>query len=162
MRGRDTITAVRSLICRINELLPRQVAALAVVAAVAAAMPASEGAAAPVAAVTSARGAVLATEGCTHGIRRPKTIVFFCGDAGAYLTNLRWSRWGGSVAVGTGVYTVKLCEPDCASGGVSTAAVTVHLYRRRSCPDRSHLYYHRATMIETSGRRVGQAVPCPF
>jgi len=110
----------------------------------------------------SARDAVLATEGCTHGIRRPKTIVFFCGDAGAYLTSLRWSRWGGRIAVGTGVYTVKLCEPDCASGGVSTARVTVHLYRRRSCSGRSHLYYHRATMIEAGGRRVAQGVPFPF
>jgi len=106
--------------------------------------------------------AILATENCTNGIRRPKTIVFYCGDAGEMLTNLRWSRWGGIVAVGTGVWSVKLCDPDCATGGISKTNVTVRLYKRRSCPERSHRYYRRATIIPSAGKRAKRSIPCPF
>lgn len=105
---------------------------------------------------------VLATEKCSYGIRRPKLVILACGDGGAWLGALRWRRWGGSVAVGSGVYGHKLCEPDCASGGVQEVPATIRFYRRRACPDRTHLYYHSVTVIEASGARHRWALPCPL
>lgn len=106
--------------------------------------------------------AVLATQNCRYGIRRPKQIVFFCADNGGWVNRLRWSRWGGRIATGTGSYSEKLCVPDCATGGISTFFVRVRLYSRRSCPGRSHRYYQRATLIDQSGRRLARTVPCPL
>src|SRR4051812_37555440 len=82
--------------------------------------------------------AVLVSKCGAPGVQRPKEIIFTCGDAGLLVRSLRWSRWGGRVAVGTGVQRVKVCVPDCATGGVRSTAVTVHLYKRRACPGRSH------------------------
>lgn len=104
---------------------------------------------------------VLATQNCRYGIRRPKQIIFFCGDGGGWANGLRWSRWGGRVATGTGSYSEKLCVPDCATGGISTTSVRIRLYRRRACPETSHLYYRRATLIDSGGRRFARTVPCP-
>ena len=105
---------------------------------------------------------VLATQNCRYGIRRPKQIVFFCADNGGWVNRLRWARWGGRIATGSGRYSEKLCVPDCATGGLSTYAVRIRLYSRRWCPGRSHRYYRQATLIDPSGRRFARDVPCPL
>lgn len=136
-------------------------AALAAVAALAApSTVGSKSATAPPA--SHASRIVLATEKCRYGIRRPKLVILACGDGGIWLRDLRWRRWGGPVAVGYGTYGYKLCEPDCATGGFREIAATVRFHRRRECPDRTHLYYRRVTVIEGSGARHGWGIPCPY
>lgn len=105
---------------------------------------------------------VLATQGCTHGIRRPTSIVFTCADAGLRASGLRWRSWGGQVAVGSGVLHEKLCVPSCAEGGSRSRPMTIHLYRRRKCPGRRHLYYRSATFVFADGSRSKASAPCPF
>lgn len=105
---------------------------------------------------------VLATEKCRYGIRRPKFVILACGDGGMWLNDLRWRRWGGPVAVGSGIYGHNLCEPSCATGGSQEVAATVRFYRRRECPDRTHLYYRRVTVIEAGGARHRWGIPCPY
>ncbi len=105
---------------------------------------------------------MLATQNCRYGIRRPKAIVFACGDGNWLVNRLRWSRWGGRVAIGTGIERQKSCDPSCAAGRIVSQPVTVRLYRRRACAGRTHLYYRSATLVYNSGRRAAVSVPCPY
>src|SRR3954470_5947593 len=104
---------------------------------------------------------VLATQSCSSGRPRPTRIVFACADFGLYVDHLRWSSWGGRVAVGRGIYHFNDCDPACVSGHFHMLGATLHLFTRRTCPDRTHLYYQRATMIRSDGRRERGFVGCP-
>ena len=46
----------------------------------------------------------------------PSSIVLACGDGNVSLTDLHWSSWTATGAVGSGEFTHNLCEPDCADG----------------------------------------------
>jgi hypothetical protein len=75
---------------------------------------------------------------------------------------MRWSAWGGRVAVAHGEQFANDCDPACVSGTFHKTAVTVHLYKRRACPGRSHLYYRDATIIDPAGHRTGEGMSCPY
>ena len=75
------------------------------------------------------------------GVQRPREIVLTCGDAGLLVQHMRWSTWGGRVAIARGDQFANDCDPACVSGTFHKTRVTVHLYKRRACPGRSHLYY---------------------
>jgi len=47
---------------------------------------------------------------------KPKRITIACGDAGIWLSKLKWSSWGSSNAKGAGTYNQNDCTPDCADG----------------------------------------------
>jgi hypothetical protein len=49
------------------------------------------------------------------------------GDSTAFLSNMRWSTWSGTEAVGTGVYKIDDCQPNCAAGTVYAVATVVTL-----------------------------------
>lgn len=95
------------------------------------------------------------------GVQRPRQIVFACADAGLRVEQLRWSNWGGRVAIGRGVQMANDCEPSCVAGHFHATAVTLHLYKRRFCPGRSHLYYLKATFITANGQRSPGRLGCP-
>ena len=38
------------------------------------------------------------------------------GDSTAFLSNMTWTTWSGTKAVGTGAYKLDDCRPDCAAG----------------------------------------------
>jgi hypothetical protein len=48
--------------------------------------------------------------------QRPEQLTKFCADAGVYVYNIKWERWGYNGAEGSGTYSEKLCEPSCAEG----------------------------------------------
>jgi hypothetical protein len=105
---------------------------------------------------------VLATQSCKVGRQRPTRIILACADVGLYVDHLRWSSWGGRVAVGRGVYHFNDCEPSCVAGHFHTLGATIHLFARRACPGGTHLYYQRATIIRSDGRRERDVVACPL
>jgi hypothetical protein len=117
--------------------------------------------AAPPRGLAQSGGAVLASQSCKDGRQRPTRIVFACADFGLYVDHLRWSSWGGRVAVGRGVYHFNDCVPACVSGHFHTLGATVRLFTRRACPGRTHRYYRRATIIRSDGRRERGFVGCP-
>jgi hypothetical protein len=49
------------------------------------------------------------------------------GDSTAFLASMKWSTWSGTEAVGTGVYKLDDCRPNCAAGHVYAVATTVTL-----------------------------------
>jgi hypothetical protein len=48
--------------------------------------------------------------------QRPEQLTKFCADAGVYIDNIKWERWGYNGAEGSGTYSENLCEPSCAEG----------------------------------------------
>jgi hypothetical protein len=104
--------------------------------------------------------AVLATQSCRVGVQRPTRIVFTCADVGAYIDHLRWTTWSGRVAIGSGSFHYNDCDPSCAGGHFHSLAARIRLYRRRACPERTHLYYRDATLI-TPGNASASVSPAP-
>ncbi len=48
--------------------------------------------------------------------QRPEQLTKFCADAGVYIYDIKWQKWGYNGAEGTGKYSENLCEPSCAEG----------------------------------------------
>jgi hypothetical protein len=44
------------------------------------------------------------------------SVLFLTYDGAVVVRSLRWSRWGGTVAHATGVYSASNCNPSCATG----------------------------------------------
>ena len=76
-------------------------------------------------------GRVYAPQRCERPRVRPTQIILTCADAGIFVNDLDWARWGGRRATGSGVLNVKRCDPDCAGGGVDRYPVGVELYKIR-------------------------------
>ena len=102
---------------------------------------------APPAAVASALAGgtvgVVGVEGAV-GVR-PETIDV---AADATLEDLSWERWDSSGAEGTGTFSVRDCDPTCASGGRDEHAATVRLSAPRLCGRAT--YFDRAR-VELDG-----------
>jgi hypothetical protein len=49
------------------------------------------------------------------------------GDGTAYLYNMTWQTWSGTKAVGTGIYGINGCNPDCATGHIYKVPAVVTL-----------------------------------
>jgi hypothetical protein len=109
---------------------------------------------------TLAGGPVYGVQSCTKPRVRPTEIVFQCGDAGSYMQHIHWRRWGGSVAVGTGVYSEKTCVPDCATGPLRTHHATVWLGSIGRCSGHGTKRFYRRAKV--SGVRHGFGAQCPL
>jgi hypothetical protein len=49
------------------------------------------------------------------------------GDSTTFLSNMTWTTWSGTEAVGTGTYKINDCSPNCAAGHVYPVATVVTL-----------------------------------
>lgn len=47
------------------------------------------------------------------------------GDSTAFLSGMTWQSWTASEAIGTGMYKLDDCQPDCAQGTVHAVPVVV-------------------------------------
>ena len=66
------------------------------------------------------RGTLLYRPGCTPGCP-------LSGDSTAILAKMTWRTWSASQAVGTGIYELDGCNPDCAAGPVYKVPAVVTL-----------------------------------
>jgi serine/threonine protein kinase, bacterial len=49
---------------------------------------------------------------------RPTEVTSeYCGEGGADLDHMSWSKWGPDGAEGTGYFSFNTCQPNCAAGG---------------------------------------------
>jgi len=87
---------------------------------------------------------------CSSEQFKPHRITIACGDAGIWLSKLKWSRWNATSATGTGTYNQNNCTPDCASGHVKTYPVKVSLSKPKTCAGQSHLAFKQAALTFTS------------
>jgi hypothetical protein len=87
---------------------------------------------------------------CEYPEYKPETIMIYCGDGGAYISKIRWSKWSQDGAEGTGEYFRNLCEPDCADGKIVHAPVKVSL--SDLTPHKGRFYLRTLDMSSTSGK----------
>jgi hypothetical protein len=66
-------------------------------------------------------------------VQRPSVLPV---GTDAQVTQLRWTGWGGATATGQGTIPVNDCKPDCSSGTVRPAVVTVIASKLRTCASR--------------------------
>jgi hypothetical protein len=74
----------------------------------------------------------LAAEQSLNGTfyREPACGGYGCalsGDSTAFLSNMTWSTWSGTEAVGAGAYKLDDCQPNCAAGTVYAVTTVVTL-----------------------------------
>ena len=58
-----------------------------------------------------------------------RSLCVLSGDSTAFISKMTWTTWSATKAVGTGLYVLNNCTPDCASG---------HLYRVPAVATFSH------------------------
>ncbi|MEV6652548.1 hypothetical protein [Streptomyces sp. NPDC051219] len=96
---------------------------------------------------------------------RPGDFLLACGDGNNRLTTLRWSDWGPTAAVGTGVDMVNDCQPYCAAGKFHSYPVTVKLDRPETWEKRPELqHFTRIQLVYTDDKpqRTPQEVTYPL
>ena len=87
---------------------------------------------------------------CEYPAYTPETIMIYCGDGGAYISQIKWKTWGKDGATGTGEYYRNLCEPNCADGQIVHAPVRVRL--GELTPRNGKYYFRTLDMSSLSGK----------
>lgn len=77
----------------------------------------------PPKAITPARTVLYDCAG--HAESHPSELVLACADAGDILIGMHWHGWGNGRAYADGYEQVKLCVPNCASGGTKNFAAII-------------------------------------
>lgn len=97
---------------------------------------------------------------------RPSTL-WLSGDGTLEVYRVRWSRWGGRVAVGTGVAKYHGCLPFCFNAPRHSVTVTVRLWNVVNCleafddgPFRDQDFYNRVTLY--TRHRTAISGPNPY
>jgi hypothetical protein len=70
----------------------------------------------------------LYTFNCELSEQKPNLIFQYCADGGAYLYKIKWQKWSPYGSTGTGIYSVNMCEPNCAEGTRKEVPVTIALF----------------------------------
>lgn len=85
-----------------------------------------------------------------YPVYKPKTILIYCGDGGAYIDKINWIKWSKDGATGTGEYFRNLCEPSCSDGKMVHAPVHVHL--SELTPRKGKFYLRTLEMTSLTGK----------
>ena len=84
---------------------------------------------------------------CETAEYKPVSITLTCADGGVFVEKIQWVTWSQDGAMGTGIYSENLCEPNCAEGTRVTAPVSLTL---SNLTEQSGKYYLRTLDIATS------------
>ncbi|MGW2845737.1 hypothetical protein [Streptomyces sp. NPDC001274] len=119
-------------------------------------LPASASAAAPPSAAATApsheTARVVAIDCSSNPQVRPGDFLLACGDGNNRLTNIHWSHWGPSSALGTALDNVNDCQPYCAAGTFHAYPVIVRLDGPESSRARPDVQrFTRITLVYTDG-----------
>jgi len=53
---------------------------------------------------------------CESAEYKPESITLTCADGGELIRSITWTTWTSKSASGTGIYSINLCNPNCAEG----------------------------------------------
>ena len=56
------------------------------------------------------------TYDCEFPVQRPEQIMLTCADGGMIVIDIKWRTWNSKEAIGSGIYSQNMCEPNCAEG----------------------------------------------
>jgi len=87
---------------------------------------------------------------------RPDTFLLACGDGNNRLISLRWTQWGATSAVGSGLDSVNDCLPYCAAGTFHSYPVEIRLDRPQSWQKHPGIQrFNRLRLVYTHGTPAG-------
>ncbi len=90
-------------------------------------------------------------EGAVTSYRHTKpSNVALSADGTLWASHVKWSKWGGNVAVGRGLREKHGCTPSCGQAPVHMAHVKVELSDIVQCGSRA--YYNKAMLYRLDGR----------
>jgi hypothetical protein len=96
-----------------------------------------------------------------YGHVKPSNVPL-SADGTLWASHVKWSAWGGRVAVGRGLGEEHGCTPSCGQAPIQTARVRVKLYDVVQCG--TEAYYDKATLYRLNGRVFARSrfnwVPC--
>lgn len=81
----------------------------------------------PVKKVTQIKPTEVLAFSCEFIVARPTEVTPNCADFGIAIADIKWEVWRASGAVGTGVYFVNDCTPNCAEGKVLQSPISINL-----------------------------------
>jgi len=84
---------------------------------------------------------------CETALHKPESITIACADGGIFVEEIKWSTWSQEGAIGSGIFSENLCEPNCAEGSRVTAPVNLTL---SNLTEQKGKYYLRTLDIVTS------------
>ena len=64
---------------------------------------------------------------CGSLVNQPESITLTCADGGELIHSITWTSWTSKSASGTGIYSINLCNPNCAEGEIVEAKVNLKL-----------------------------------
>ena len=84
---------------------------------------------------------------CETSEFKPEIIMIMCADGGIYVENIKWSTWSKDGAIGTGIFSENICNPNCSEGRRVIAPVVLTL---TNLTEHKGKYYLRTLDINTS------------
>ncbi len=89
-------------------------------------------------------------EGAVSSRHVKPSNVALSADGSLWVSGVKWSAWGGRVAVGRGLGEQHGCTPSCGQAKIHTAQVRVRLSDVVRCGSRA--YYNKVTLYRLNGR----------
>ena len=89
---------------------------------------------------------------------KPKEIVCACGDGGAYIDKITWSKWNMNRVIGRGTLNYNTCEPNCGAGHVLTYKMRLRLNQPATGPGKGTFVNTFTSLDETLGANAGPAI----
>lgn len=81
---------------------------------------------------------------------RPSLIFIGCATSADHLSNIVWTGWTATSAVGTGTHAINNCQPNCAQGSFTTDPVKIQLTNPGYV--NAVLVFRTISLTPTSGR----------
>ena len=91
---------------------------------------------------------------CGSLVNQPESITLTCADGGELIHSITWTSWTSKSASGTGIYSINLCNPNCAEGQRLEEPVEVVL--RNAVQDSKKIAYKTLIFRTLSGQNLPQ------
>ena len=91
---------------------------------------------------------------CGSLVNQPESITLTCADGGELIHSITWTTWTSRSASGTGIYSINLCNPNCAEGQRLEEPVEVVLSNAEQ--DSKKIVYKTLIFRTLSGQNLPQ------
>ena len=93
---------------------------------------------------------------CNSLVYQPESITVTCADGGELIHSITWTTWTSKNASGTGIYSINLCNPNCAEGQRLEEPVEVALSNAEQ--DSKKIVYKTLIFTTLSGQNLPQEI----
>jgi len=91
---------------------------------------------------------------CNSLVYQPESITVTCADGGELIHSIVWTTWTSTSASGKGIYSINLCNPNCAEGQRLEVPVEIALDNAKQ--DLRKIVYKTLIFKTLSGQNLPQ------